>query len=98
MAQDEIPQPHACGPCDESSAKNDHSETPIDEDDEDSESDYDESDMMVDEEMVHSESKGDTAEECSDVDVENVIMGLSGSRVKYKVYTQIWAPAWKNCS
>ncbi|VAH19724.1 unnamed protein product [Triticum turgidum subsp. durum] len=89
MAQDEIPQPHACGPCDGSSAQNDHSETPIDEDDEDSESDYDESDMMVDEEMVHSESKGDTAEECSDVDVENVIMGLSGSRVKYKVYTQI---------
>ncbi|XP_044450625.1 arginyl-tRNA--protein transferase 2 isoform X1 [Triticum aestivum] len=92
MAQDEIPQPHACGPCDESSAKNDHSETPIDEDDEDSESDYDESDMMVDEEMVHSESKGDTAEDCSGVDVENVIMDLSGSRVKYKELHSVVGP------
>jgi hypothetical protein len=83
-----MPQPHTCGPCDEPSAKNDHHEIPIDEEDEDS--DYDESDMMVDEEMVHSESKDDTIEDCSDVDdIANVVMDLNGARVKYKVYTNL---------
>ena len=87
-AQDEMLQPHTCGPCDQSSAKKDQCEIPTDEDDEDS--DYDESDMMVDEEMDHSESKTDTTEDCSDIDaIENVIMDLNGARVKYKVYTQI---------
>ena len=86
-AQDEMPQVHAGGPRDESSAKNGDCEILIDEDDEDS--DYDESDMMVDEEMVHSESKTDSTEDCSDIqDIENVIMDLNGARVKYKVYTQ----------
>jgi hypothetical protein len=42
--------------------------------------------MMVDEEMVHSESKDDTIEDCSDVDdIANVVMDLNGARVKYKV-------------
>jgi arginine-tRNA-protein transferase len=89
-----VPQAHASVPRDEPSAKNDHSEIPIDEDDEDS--DYDESDMMVDEEMVQSESSADTTEDCSNIDgIENVTMDLSGSRVKYKVNTQILAPVKK---
>uniref|UniRef100_A0ACD5U1K8 Uncharacterized protein n=1 Tax=Avena sativa TaxID=4498 RepID=A0ACD5U1K8_AVESA len=82
-AQDEMPQPQTHGPCDESSAKSNHSETPIDEDDEDS--DYDEMDMMVDEEMAHSESNADTTEDSSNVgDIENVLMDLNGARIKYK--------------
>ncbi|KAM0857491.1 hypothetical protein ACQ4PT_048458 [Festuca glaucescens] len=90
-AQDEMPQAHASVPRDEPSAKNDHSEIPIDEDDEDS--DYDESDMMVDEEMVHSESSADTTEDCSNIDgIENVTMDLSGSRVKYKELQSVVGP------
>lgn len=86
--KDEMPQPQICGPSDESSAKIDHCESPIDEDDEDL--DYDESNMMVDEEMVHSEFKVDATEDCFNLnDIENVIMDLNTSRVKYKVCTKI---------
>ncbi|KQK05989.1 arginyl-tRNA--protein transferase 2 isoform X2 [Brachypodium distachyon] len=89
--QDEIPQTHTCGPYDESSAKNDHCESPTDEDDEDS--DYDESDMMVDEDMVRSESNADTSEDCSDIsEIENVIMILNSSRVKYKELQSVVGP------
>lgn len=89
-AQDEMPQPQTCGPFDESSAKNDHGETPIDEDDEDS--DYDEMEMMVDEEMVHSESNADTTEDCSGADIENILMDLNGARVKYKELQSVVGP------
>uniref|UniRef100_A0A0E0PN80 Arginyl-tRNA--protein transferase n=2 Tax=Oryza TaxID=4527 RepID=A0A0E0PN80_ORYRU len=80
--QDEMPQPQNSH-LDTELSKNDNCESPIDEDDEDLS--YDDSDMMVDEEMVRSESNTDVMEDCSSIiDFENVMMDLNGSRVKYK--------------
>ncbi|GJN14558.1 hypothetical protein PR202_gb01401 [Eleusine coracana subsp. coracana] len=79
--QDELP-PHICGPDNDSSAKTDHDESASDEDDEDL-NDY-ESDMIVDDDISHSE-KADSTEDGSNIkDIENVILDLNGSRVKFK--------------
>uniref|UniRef100_A0A0D9WH45 Arginyl-tRNA--protein transferase n=1 Tax=Leersia perrieri TaxID=77586 RepID=A0A0D9WH45_9ORYZ len=88
--QDEMPEPQFSRPDDELS-KYDHCESPIDEDDEDLS--YDDSDMMVDEEMVQSESNTDITEDCSSIsDIENIILDLKGSRVKYKDLQGIVGP------
>ncbi|KAL6619145.1 hypothetical protein ACP70R_034284 [Stipagrostis hirtigluma subsp. patula] len=89
--QDEMHQPQICGPSDDSSAKTDHCESPSDEDDEDF-NDY-ESDMMVDEEEINHSEKTDTAEESSNIgDIENIMLDLNGSRVKYKDLQQVFGP------
>ncbi|KAL5203185.1 hypothetical protein ABZP36_014137 [Zizania latifolia] len=100
QTQDRMPQPQISGPDDELS-KNDHCESPIDDDDYDYDDDdeqeedypYDDSDMMVDEEMVRSESKTDATENCSSInDIENIMMDLNGSRVKYKDLQRVFGP------
>ncbi|XP_006654483.2 arginyl-tRNA--protein transferase 2-like isoform X2 [Oryza brachyantha] len=79
--QDEMLQSQISGPDNELS-KNDHCESPINEDDDLS---YDDSGMMVDEEMVQSESNTDIMEDCSSTsEIENIMLDLNGSRVKYK--------------
>ncbi|TVU19621.1 hypothetical protein EJB05_35781 [Eragrostis curvula] len=88
--QDETPQPRVCAPNNDSSAKTDHFESASDEDDEEL-SDH-ESDMMVDDAIIHSE-KADTAEDSSSInDIENVILDLHDSRVKYKDLQQVLGP------
>ncbi|KAF0927475.1 hypothetical protein E2562_033551 [Oryza meyeriana var. granulata] len=80
--QDEMSQPQNSH-LDNELSKNENCESPIDEDDEDLS--YDDPDMMVDEEMVRSESNTDIMEDCSSIsDIENIMMDLNGSRVKYK--------------
>ncbi|KAL5230696.1 hypothetical protein ABZP36_029472 [Zizania latifolia] len=88
--QDEMPKPQISHLDDELS-KDDHCESPIDDDDDDFP--YDDSDMMVDEEMIRSESKTDATEDCSSInDIENVMMDLNGSRIKYKELERVFGP------
>ncbi|XP_062231518.1 arginyl-tRNA--protein transferase 2-like [Phragmites australis] len=88
--QDEMHQPQIFGPNNDSSAKIDHFESPSDEDEEDL-NDY-ETGMMVDEQITHSE-KADTTEDSSSInDIENIILDLNDSRVKYKDLQQVFGP------